>query len=80
MELLPLALIQSNRATTALMHSAEPGAPTVSDHRRGPRAVRPRLATAHLLERMARALTPSPNPQMSGPMSSKSPSACRPAH
>ena len=59
MELLPMAMIMSDRAGTALHHSALPNAPVVPEPARRPRLPRTRMSTARLLNRAAAAITPA---------------------
>jgi hypothetical protein len=63
MDLLPLAMIQSQNSLRSELYSALPNAPVVPEpvarpHR--PRAVRTRTSLAHLLERSARRIAPTP--------------------
>jgi hypothetical protein len=59
MELLPMAMIMSDRATTTLRDSALPNAPVVPGTRRRARLLRTRTSTARLLTRVAQAITPT---------------------
>jgi hypothetical protein len=68
MDMLPMAMIQANRSTSRLLHSALPNAPVVAHHQRRQHAVRTRTVTARSLERLAQAVAP------------KAPSSCSPAH
>lgn len=61
MDLLPLAMIQSNNATRNQALSALPDAPIVLPRLRKTRAFRTRSVAAHLLERAATAVAPKPS-------------------
>jgi hypothetical protein len=61
MDLLPLAMIQSDNASRRQAFSALPDAPVVPPKQRRARAVRTRYLTAHLLERAAVAVAPKPS-------------------
>ena len=64
MDLLPMAMSLSQDAVLRELHSARPDAPVVPDRvspPRPPRAVRTRSTVAHLLERTAQWVAPSPS-------------------
>jgi hypothetical protein len=61
---LPLAMTLSQNAVLRELHSARPDAPIVPERVRAPRrprAVRTRTTVAHLLERTAQWVTPTPS-------------------
>jgi hypothetical protein len=60
MDLLPLAMIQAEKSTNRLMHSALPGAPVVPPARHRPSTFRIRAAAARMLERLAQTVAPEP--------------------
>jgi hypothetical protein len=59
MDLLPLAMIMSDRATTTLRDSALPNAPVVPQTPRRARLPKTRTSAARLLTRAAAAITPA---------------------
>ena len=58
MDMLAMAMILGTNASREQMNSALPNAPIVLDVERRPRAVRPRIALARMLERAARVVEP----------------------
>lgn len=60
MDMLPMAMILGTNVSREQMYSALPNAPVVQERQHRPRAVRPRIVLARVLEWAARVVEPSP--------------------